>query len=452
MYRELFNAIYDKNNTKVDELLRDIIKKGKININDIKNDFNLIETAILVNNLEAVKLLLKYGIDINRQNVNDNTPLMFALKTLDNDDRIVLLLLNEGANINIEDEEGKKPLDIAREYKYNKIIQLLEKKQEEIKKLNQLQNTVKKNAKPEKVQEFTEKLAELEDLLQIFVMEIEPTNAIAEKKDKFIVSVIGFLYFLDKYKNSCSPVEFITLNDEFYTLVWTCETNTNKRILKHNKNFNKRYKLCLKNKNIRFIICLLSLKYKNGCRGGDSFTHANVLIHDKQKRTLERFEPNGSKYSSFSTWFESNECDKYIKKVFMVDNDFDIDSYLPTVDICPIYGFQLLQSYDTENEDKAKYLDGYCAIWSQFYINLRLQFPDVPQMKLLEKTTEALRSDSRSYTRFIQDYIRFIRKISLKFALQFKDPVTGKSDPIDNLNRIVKQIHKDKLIGEENEL
>ncbi len=73
--------------------------------------------------LDACKLLIANGAEIDAQDEDGLTPLMFA--TLDGQQEVVELLIREGARLNQIDEEGETALHYAAKYGQNKIAELL---------------------------------------------------------------------------------------------------------------------------------------------------------------------------------------------------------------------------------------------------------------------------------------------------------------------------------------
>ncbi|MGD6870919.1 ankyrin repeat domain-containing protein [Sutcliffiella horikoshii] len=83
--------------------------------------------------LNFTKELVKAGADLNVQNDNGNTALMFACSLsgylLDGDEELIHsinLLINHGAKVELSNHEGKTALDIAREEGFAEAIELLE--------------------------------------------------------------------------------------------------------------------------------------------------------------------------------------------------------------------------------------------------------------------------------------------------------------------------------------
>lgn len=62
--------------------------------------------AVHCNNIEVIKILLEYDVNINSQDWTGNTPLMYAIEKKD----ILLFLLQNGADVNKQNYYGWTPL------------------------------------------------------------------------------------------------------------------------------------------------------------------------------------------------------------------------------------------------------------------------------------------------------------------------------------------------------
>lgn len=73
-----------------------------------------------------VEILIQYGADINRKDVQDNTPLYYAAYNGHKD--VVVLLLSKNAVANNKNVEGKTPLDAATAWGHKGVVDLLKAK------------------------------------------------------------------------------------------------------------------------------------------------------------------------------------------------------------------------------------------------------------------------------------------------------------------------------------
>jgi len=94
---------------------------AKIDYSDEKyyeGDYQPIHEAVMVQNKEAVELLLEYGADVNSVNSDGDTPLFTAVRYCD-DPAMVNMLILAGADVNYKNSEGISPLKYAAVYNQN---------------------------------------------------------------------------------------------------------------------------------------------------------------------------------------------------------------------------------------------------------------------------------------------------------------------------------------------
>lgn len=82
-----------------------------------------LKTAVLLDKIDIIKLLLKYGADPNFDFEDGLTPLGIAINN--NKVEIVKLLLEYGIDVNIKDNNAETPLMLAKRKKYQDIVKLL---------------------------------------------------------------------------------------------------------------------------------------------------------------------------------------------------------------------------------------------------------------------------------------------------------------------------------------
>ena len=106
-------------------IVKNLISAGaKVNTSTKTGESPLI-AACTWGRKKAAKILLKHGAEIDHTNHKRITALLYAIDAGKSD--VVNLLISKGANILIADGAGATPLQKARQRKYKKIINMLEK-------------------------------------------------------------------------------------------------------------------------------------------------------------------------------------------------------------------------------------------------------------------------------------------------------------------------------------
>jgi ankyrin repeat protein len=217
--------------------------------------------------------------------------------------------------------------------------------------------------------------------------------------------LIGLVYLLKKHKNACS-----TLTKDFIENTSLCNYYKSIGIIMSNRceflNFEivwVQYKLhliqqfdehvlnCLKNSDKRFIIFAVGIELREG-------SHANYLIYDKKQNEVERFESHG--YSVIGLNYNGELLDNLLEKKFKSIIPGII--YVRPQDYLPKIGFQLVDV--TEKNKVIGDPGGYCALWSIWYTDMRLSYPDLPRSKLVNKLFIIMRKKNISFKNMIRNY------------------------------------------------
>jgi hypothetical protein len=190
-----------------------------------------------------------------------------------------------------------------------------------------------------------------------------------------------------------------------YVILWRSET---KYYIDKDLDF---YVLkCLNNENIRFIFLKLTLI------ASEQGTHANIIIFDKKTGIIERFEPYGT-----IPYLNIHHLDKILEehftKIFKSSTYNTNITYLSPKDLNSV-SFQTI-SNDTEAKNK-KLGDplGYCLAWTFWYLEMRINNPDVHPIQLIKKAKHDIVHNSKSKTPFldfIRDYANKLDSMKNKF-------------------------------------
>ncbi len=219
--------------------------------------------------------------------------------------------------------------------------------------------------------------------------------------------LIGLIYLLNKYDCVCSTItsNFINNTDlcNYYSNLGF-KTNTKCEFLNFeivwiykklffSENFVTNFNKCISNQNVRFIIVPLGIELIEG-------SHANYLIFDKKTYEIERFEPYGSS-SPYKFNYDSKLLDNILTFKFNEINE-NI-KYVNPHHFLPKIGFQYLDVYESKTT-KIGDPGGFCALWSIWYTEMRLKYPDIDRKSLVNKLLKQIKSANMSFKNLIRNY------------------------------------------------
>ena len=140
----------------------------------------------------------------------------------------------------------------------------------------------------------------------------------------------------------------------------------------------------------RFIYIILKIF-------GEQIAHANMIIIDNLKKTIERFEPHGHYFiSAKSIDNDKNLDNKFNKNLLKILNLNDY-KYISPIDISPKMGVQV----------KADAYEGMCVSYSLIYLQLRLMNPDIDQ-KIIVNYLKS--KETKDIIDIILKYARYVEK------------------------------------------
>src|SRR3989338_6540656 len=215
--------------------------------------------------------------------------------------------------------------------------------------------------------------------------------------------LIGLIYLLKTHKNACS---LISKNDIHYS-----DHNCNNNLAKNKcnffnfeiiwsnynltmgKNLKANFEECLKKKK-RFVIIPLGIEMNEG-------NHAGYLIYDAKTKELERFETYGGGISLYGTFYNPELLDSLLESKFKEINK--TIKYIKPYQYLPKIGFQIL---DIMERKKKKIVDpiGFCALWSIWYVDMRLTYNEIPRNKLVDILITFIKHENISFKNMIRNY------------------------------------------------
>ena len=127
-------------------------------------------------------------------------------------------------------------------------------------------------------------------------------------------------------------------------------------------------------------------------------THANVIIIDSHKKTVELFEPHGSRD-------EKSELESISRAYFKVSKNvqrffsmyFPDFKYIPPSEYEPKEGLQ----------GRLDAFSGLCVTWSILYLHSRVLNPDIPPKRLIDYLDKKINKNVLlRYTKYVEDTLK----------------------------------------------
>jgi ankyrin repeat protein len=127
--------------------------------------------------------------------------------------------------------------------------------------------------------------------------------------------------------------------------------------------------------------------------------HANILIVDMNRKTIEHFDPYGK-----VPFINSDAIDQLLRTFFK--------DYLPTfkyLGIDELFNGISFQVYSDENSNHLENDPvGFCLAWCYWYIEMRIQNMDVDPVVLITETIKQLNKSKSSFKDYIRDYSNYL--------------------------------------------
>lgn len=201
-------------------------------------------------------------------------------------------------------------------------------------------------------------------------------------------------------------------------------TNIN---LSENKDFYKEFFTEIKN----FIDNGEDLIFIPLCFDIGSSGHANMLIYRVSDGIIERFDPHGRSYygsGEIGTRF-NNQLNLKLKELFEVTSNKYLKKYTPVfqmIEPTDEDGFQAIESsFDKNIKDN----QGYCQLWSLFFMELVALNKDIDSEELIDKSIEIGEASPQYFKEIITGYVsiiykemeQFVKKISKDYKINFEE-------------------------------
>jgi ankyrin repeat protein len=158
----------------------------------------------------------------------------------------------------------------------------------------------------------------------------------------------------------------------------------------------------------RFVVIMLGFFL-----GETSNGHANILIYDKKKKLLERFDPEG-----IINLENLKNMDKFLRDKFMkLINDKEF-KYITPYEHKLVNSFQKLSDEANEYKRKTGDVRGFCQAWVFWYLEMRLLNKEINPIKLVNKLLNRLLKMNISLLEYIRNYANILRNDVEKLMIE----------------------------------
>lgn len=377
--------------------VKKLIEKGAdVNYTGPEGEHNPLIMAIKNNDEETMDVLLKSKFNFNKYDRNMDTPLHVALSMKEKISPTIIAKLLYFSDIEKKNVHGKTPLNMLKEHHNpdNYKVFIEHKKTDNKTSSNKIKKVHKINTNFGKFN--SDSLHSM--IYTMIILNRHSTMGVPAQsplEDKMVNTKLNTLCN-DVYKDPHAKIisDLVKIYTDYffeilpYLIIWRSEDQyyvTPSLDYYLNK--------CMQSDKIRFIVIKLTLIVST------SGTHANIIIYDKKTRILERFEPYGA-----IPYLDPDKLDNKIKQIFKKCIDEDFEYYSPK-DIMDNISFQSISEDGKSLVKKLGDPAGYCLAWTLWYLESRLQNPDMNPKELVKNHLESILEASHNKRKFI-DFIR----------------------------------------------
>lgn len=124
---------------------------------------------------------------------------------------------------------------------------------------------------------------------------------------------------------------------------------------------------------------------------GNNSGHANILIYDRVANRLERFEPNGYYKSSIMKYELLDEAIRE-QLIPLIEDAYETNDikFITPKDFLQDIGFQVVSNDGDIINQKVGDPIGYCFLWCIWYLESRLENPDISATMILQEAKDKI--------------------------------------------------------------
>ena len=416
-----------------------------ININNsgIDGKNNIFEHALRHGTEEIINLLIDLPINFQYTNHYSDTYLhgIFMSKKKSYSDKIIRIILKKTDDLNIQNIDGSSILHLLVQYGYwNKYSDILKEKKLDLSLVNKDGKTPLDYLSKKEKKKFMKEVFESSNKTKRELSKCKSNNInflkfkkanytlfTAYTRDAYIYSII----LLNKYSNLGLP---ICNNKEAKQIPNKSTNKINIRFWSGIKLLYEKFSglLCTEiywhSNDLYFIQDNFFSSIKNLLHKDYIFFnvtlvnlniyHANIIIIDNNLQTIERFDPYGV--------MDYNDIERLdilleIKLNKVISKEKKIKyKYLRPQDYLRINSFQSLSQHQNIENQNTGDVSGFCLAWCFWYLEIRLNNPGVKQKLLVGKLEKKLINDKNKIVEYIRSYANKLNLEKVKLLKEFK--------------------------------
>lgn len=169
--------------------------------------------------------------------------------------------------------------------------------------------------------------------------------------------------------------------------------------------FDDEFEKIIRDKSSKYIVIPLGIELTNG-------SHANIIFIDLEKKTIERFEPNGSN-QPMGLNYNPELLDELLENKF---HEYNLKYYRPK-DYLPSIGFQILENLEETKYRKIGDPNGFCGVWCIWWVYHRMKNRNILNKDLVVNLIKNIKMENKSFRNMIRNfsyYVTELRDKSLK--------------------------------------
>ena len=145
----------------------------------------------------------------------------------------------------------------------------------------------------------------------------------------------------------------------------------------------------------KFILFKLSII------SNENFNHANILIYDIDRNTIERFDPYGK-----VPFIDSESIDQLLK-AFFADYLPHI-KYVTAAELSDGISFQVYSDETNSTNHAENDPTGFCIAWCLWYVETRIKNIDITPSALIKKTISRINMSEEKFKDYIRNYSNYL--------------------------------------------